>query len=346
MDVAQKEKRSALNDCWLPICEPNREDVDMKRIRFIILTAVLVLLVLTAKVTYEDISVGKSINVLAQNINSGYETTAKQDLLALMMAYPQHIKGLEMDESQKIYVVMQSDSKIIYDDMRSKSYDEKLADADLQDMMEMIYPLNPIRLLSQDCFDPGRIRVYAFLNEVYGCNKSEVEANLESVSIGSRICPFNGQNGASAALEKAFKDLAQVMKDHPEIYNFAYPTNGTFNYRVIAGTNQLSPHAYAIAIDLKSDPCDYWRWASKEQGQSRLDIYPDELVEAFENNGFIWGGKWAHFDFLHYEYRPELILKAKYSVDPNELTDSWYGGFPDTEQVRGYIEMIEDVYSE
>ena len=35
------------------------------------------------------------------------------------------------------------------------------------------------------------------------------------------------------------------------------------------------------------------------------------LCRAFEDAGFIWGGKWHEFDLMHFEYRPELICKAK-----------------------------------
>ena len=34
---------------------------------------------------------------------------------------------------------------------------------------------------------------------------------------------------------------------------------------------------------------------------------PLEIVEAFEHEGFIWGGQWAHYDTMHFEYRPELL---------------------------------------
>jgi hypothetical protein len=34
---------------------------------------------------------------------------------------------------------------------------------------------------------------------------------------------------------------------------------------------------------------------------------PMEIVEIFEKHGFIWGGKWGHFDTMHFEYRPELL---------------------------------------
>jgi hypothetical protein len=30
-------------------------------------------------------------------------------------------------------------------------------------------------------------------------------------------------------------------------------------------------------------------------------------VEIFERHGFIWGGKWGHFDTMHFEYRPEFF---------------------------------------
>jgi hypothetical protein len=32
-----------------------------------------------------------------------------------------------------------------------------------------------------------------------------------------------------------------------------------------------------------------------------------EIVRIFENHGFIWGGKWYHYDAMHFEFRPELV---------------------------------------
>jgi hypothetical protein len=34
------------------------------------------------------------------------------------------------------------------------------------------------------------------------------------------------------------------------------------------------------------------------------------VVQIFEDNGFIWGGKWHHFDTVHFEFRPELVGSA------------------------------------
>ncbi|WP_228384801.1 M15 family metallopeptidase [Campylobacter pinnipediorum] len=30
-------------------------------------------------------------------------------------------------------------------------------------------------------------------------------------------------------------------------------------------------------------------------------------MDIFEKNGFIWGGRWKHFDTMHFEYRPEFL---------------------------------------
>jgi peptidoglycan L-alanyl-D-glutamate endopeptidase CwlK len=33
-----------------------------------------------------------------------------------------------------------------------------------------------------------------------------------------------------------------------------------------------------------------------------------EIVRIFEKHGFVWGGKWYHYDTMHFEYRPEIVL--------------------------------------
>ena len=131
-----------------------------------------------------------------------------------------------------------------------------------------------------------------------------------------------------------------LSKSRNDIGAILYPASGTYNYRVISGTGRLSPHSFGIAIDLKSDPRDYWKWSSKEKGTSRILEYPTELVEAFEKNNFVWGGKWSHFDILHFEYRPEIILKAKYFSD-NKNFSNWFDGAPlDDENTQNYMKTI------
>ena len=271
-----------------------------------------------------------------------YSIIMKRDLLCLMMAYPGHITGIEMEAEKDIFVVMRSGRRILYDDRREKSFQEKLNNADLQDMMEQIYPLQDIQGLMPPNIDPGRIRVYPLLHEVYGNSKNQVEGNLTNVKAGPQHLLFNEQNGAAEALDLVMDELVPMAGNNPKIYPFVFPMSGTFNYRNIAGTGQLSPHAFGTAIDLARNNKDYWKWATREEGEKRLAVYPREIVKVFENNRFVWGGKWAHFDILHFEYRPELILKARYFSEKAKPDQHWHEGLSSMDDTtRSYIQMIE-----
>ena len=89
---------------------------------------------------------------------------------------------------------------------------------------------------------------------------------------------------------------------------YLVPSAGTYNCRPIAGTAQMSAHGYGIAIDLNVAYSDYWRWGGTAKYRNRI---PAAVVAAFERHGFVWGGKWYHYDTMHFEYRPELIALAR-----------------------------------
>ena len=35
------------------------------------------------------------------------------------------------------------------------------------------------------------------------------------------------------------------------------------------------------------------------------------IIAIFESEGFIWGGRWWHYDTMHFEYRPEILCYAR-----------------------------------
>ena len=308
----------------------------MKRLTIALLVCTLIILSLTGRLLLAE----RAQRVSAQ-AELAYERTMKRDLLALMLAYPAHIADIERGEDGLLYVVMQSGGKILYDDRKNRSFDEQLYNADLQDSMSLDYPLDSIDTLREGNDDPGRVRCYAFLHAVYGDTKRDIEQNLKSASLVSGCYPVAAD--AAPALEEAMAELSAHVRENPSAYGYIFPLGGTYNYRMIAGTSTLSPHAFGIAVDLCSNPCDYWRWATRAQGQSRLDGYPSGVVKIMEDHGFIWGGKWAHFDFLHFEYRPELILKARYATDEKQ---PWYAGFPEDARTQGCIEIIETAFED
>lgn len=284
------------------------------------------------------------INVLNNQENlSNYNITMKRDLLCLMMAYPEHIVAIEKNSEDYVYIITRSGKKIIYDDKKKKSFQDKLLYPDLQDMMEQVYPLGSIDKLMDEEFDPGRARVYALLKDVYGVSKEQVQSNLTRVKVGYKYWDFNGENGAAESLKQVMKELIPIAEKRNDVCSYVFPTSGTFNYRYIAGTNQLSAHSFGTAIDLRSDKRDYWKWTSRKEGERRMLSYPREIIEIFEKNNFIWGGKWGHFDILHFEYRPELIIKAKYFSNQLSPDKPWYSGIPcEDAKTKSFIQIIEE----
>jgi hypothetical protein len=116
---------------------------------------------------------------------------------------------------------------------------------------------------------------------------------------------FTTVNDAAGHLEAVVRDLEKLPK---EMTRYLVPHTGAYNCRTIAGTDRRSVHAYGAAIDINTKYSDYWLWAKPVDGvipyRNRIPI---EVVEAFERHGFIWGGKWYHYDTMHFEYRPELL---------------------------------------
>ena len=116
----------------------------------------------------------------------------------------------------------------------------------------------------------------------------------------------------AAPAAEAFQRIDAAWKlrpADPELNSYFSPIYGYF-WRAIAKTNRLSPHSFGIAVDLNPDKGPYWQW-SKLRPHPLQKTFPPAIVSLFEDNGFIWGGKWEHFDLMHFEYRPELIIKAK-----------------------------------
>lgn len=281
-----------------------------------------------------------SQGVSAESIKQ-YDTNMKRDILCIMMAYPEYVKDVASGEDGNIYIVMKSGRKIIYDDKRQKNSQQKFLEPDVQDMMEQIYPLDSIEEVMDEGCDPGRIRVYPILEEVYGGSKNSVEKKLKMANLGYKRFQFNGNNNASKSLENAVREAMSASKKEPRIGECLFPSSGTFNYRNISGTGLRSPHSFGIAIDLARDKRDYWKWVQKSEGSMRIKSYPKELVKIFEKNNFVWGGKWNHFDILHFEYRPEIILKSKYFGKSSNNDGKWYKNVPmDNDKVKSYVEKI------
>ena len=154
--------------------------------------------------------------------------------------------------------------------------------------------------------DPGRTRNQAFFDKMYGdCRSGQVAPRLVQItwlpkSWGHAVS-ISPVNGLDRSLEAVSRELDELP---PQFKRYLYPLGGTYNCRRIAGSAQTSMHSWGAAIDLNTAYSDYWRWSPSGAYRNRM---PPEIVAIFERHGFIWGGRWAHFDTMHFEYRPELL---------------------------------------
>ncbi|MCR4942685.1 MAG: SH3 domain-containing protein [Campylobacter sp.] len=163
----------------------------------------------------------------------------------------------------------------------------------------------PFLPLGSELKDTGRCRNYETLGKIYGKNETEVEKNLVNVvwlrDFGAKILKFNNKNGAATALQDVSDELNELAKKDHHILKFLRDS-GTFFWRKVAGTDRLSMHSYGAAIDINVANSSYWQWHKKY-----FNNLPKDVVDIFEKHKFIWGGRWEHFDTMHFEYRPEIF---------------------------------------
>jgi len=232
------------------------------------------------------------------------------DLLSLLKAYPEFLDRIDGNE-----LVWRDGTRMQIDDgIAAKTFGAKLDRPDIKDMFSMRYPLGEQGVPPKVDFDPGRIRYEALFRKMYGdCKASGFMRNMVDVTWlphkDGKVVKFNKVNGAAAALQKVSSEL----DDLPDRFlTYLRPTQGTYNCRDIAGTSRQSAHGLGIAIDIASAHSYYWRWARLDK-EGRIPFRnetPWEIVRIFEKNGFIWGGKWYHYDTMHFEYRPEIIAAS------------------------------------
>lgn len=224
---------------------------------------------------------------------------------ALVAAYPNALAGRDANALRwRDGTVMPAS-----DGAESKKFAELLQHASIIDQFRIAYPRGPLEKPPPVDADPGRFRNTAFFSKMYGdCQRGEVAPHLVSLpwllkSWGKsiRITSVNGVDQHLRAISTEIDALPDKIK------RAAYPIAGTYNCRTVADTGEPSPHSYGIAIDLNLAFSDYWYWRPHDGPIVYRNRMPGEIVAIFEKHGFIWGGKWYHFDTMHFEYRPELL---------------------------------------
>ena len=121
-------------------------------------------------------------------------------------------------------------------------------------------------------------------------------------------------------LKRVEQKIYELAKTDETVQTFLDNLKSTdaYSWRIIDGTNRKSFHSYGIAIDVlpksQGGKQIFWSWAADKYPTTWMLIPlsnrwmpPDSVIKAFGEEGFIWGGKWAIYDNMHFEYHPELI---------------------------------------
>ena len=238
---------------------------------------------------------------LAEPLSAGPDPMAA----ALEQAYP----GVQVADGQ----VTAPGGTVVWAPARGLQGAGALDDATVGDQFSQLYPLSMgTRQRLTPWFDPGRARNDALFAALWFADESAARASLVTVTYGPTGATFAVTTRHCVATQ-----LAGAVQEIAGLGSLADPwltdVAGGFNWRLIAGTSRRSAHSFGSAIDLNAALGDYWRWAGAAEGAVGAwdSAMPPAIVTALERRGFIWGGKWHHYDGMHFEYRPELILFSR-----------------------------------
>lgn len=179
-----------------------------------------------------------------------------------------------------------------------------------------------LRVRTRNRDNDTRVRFNSFLDRLYGiASRAEAERVVRRVSflgLSTRVHP-----DVVAPLGRVEQRIRNAMLEDQSVR--AYVRNLAslhgYHWRNIAGTRRRSYHAYGMAVDLVprqwGGRWGYWRWAADGGVEEWWNLAGDEryhppqpVIDAFEAEGFVWGGKWLFFDPIHFEYRPEVLILA------------------------------------
>ena len=150
-------------------------------------------------------------------------------------------------------------------------------------------------------FNPGLAQNRALLRELYGATPELVRKSCAEVSFLGRKVLFNQRQGAAEALKRVEKRLLTHLAAHPADRRY-------FN-APLGETLAASPAAafgVGLWLDISQVPLRENNPTAAVVERFRRD-FPQGIVDAFEAEGFIWGGKWHDYEFGYFEYQGRRI---------------------------------------
>jgi hypothetical protein len=271
------------------------------------------LLLTTLSLQCVDAQKENATTSLEQNVSTPKRSDDPKEIL--LRCYPNDIKQIKENT-----IYFKDGSTLPFDDgQTNKNSSQLINQPDVEDQFIYPYYLGKIDYARNQ--DAGRIRNEAFFKKIYGHSEAEVRKNITEIvwcpkNIGQKI-KVTKKNGVDKKFLAISSELDALIDQHPKYKDYLTNIGGTFVWRMINGTTRLSMHSFGMTIDINTKYSDYWQWSCKctDEQKEISPVYankiPHDIVAIFEKHGFIWGGKWKHFDSMHFEYRPELLATVK-----------------------------------
>ena len=162
-----------------------------------------------------------------------------------------------------------------------------------------------------------------FFEALYGAEtRASLEQNL--VRVDFLGCKTTVHKRISEPLARVEEKIITLSKTDKKTAAFVEEIKSAdaYSWRQIVGTKRKSFHSMGVAIDILPKKLNgkqiFWSWARDKNPKnwmltplSQRWMPPEKVIKTFEDEGFIWGGKWVIFDNMHFEYHPELILYSR-----------------------------------
>ncbi len=165
-----------------------------------------------------------------------------------------------------------------------------------------------IRDLERDSYEP-------LFRKMYGKTAREVSKKLVTVYWMPKVFGYRYPLRVTTvnAVDQKIRRISEKLEQLPSYFHkFVANPAGGYYWRKVKGESYLSAHSFGIAIDINSHYGNYWLWDWEKAKRPKTPLVfhnhiPLEIVRIFEEEGFLWGGHWYHYDTMHFEYRPELF---------------------------------------
>jgi len=232
---------------------------------------------------------------------------------AFLRAYGSLLDGVTFQGEDAVFSV--GEHAIYFQDGRMLG-EGHLGQADQYDPFFYAYSLEPLE--EPPPLEDSPAQSVDVLEVFFGRSESEIRRHCESVTFLNRRLFVNTL--AVEPLQAVQREILAAADRDKKVARWIEALEVAYSFmdKGIAGSTSRSYHTWGLAVDLIPESYDgkqvYWRWSRvyNRQGWHRIPLAerwspPPAVVKAFERHGFVWGGKWAHFDTMHFEYRPEIL---------------------------------------